>query len=564
MAHTNKAKWLGIISISLVLALVSLAYALTLPPIVTITASPEPANMTSTITAVATDLSHTGISVVEIFENGNKVRTCFSSVCSYTAVHSSAGVRFYQAFAADRTGRTSSSSAISVNFAGNGAATNHAPVLAPIGNRLIMYGNLLSFTISATDIDGDSLVYSASGVPAGASFNAATRTFSWTPVYADLGAHYVTFSVSDGSLSDSETIRIDVVNYSDSEAPRWYNLSETPANGSAYSPNQSYEFNITWIDDIAVSDVWIDFEGIVSHLSVSSTNDYSFAVSGLGAGTYTYAWYARDSSGNVNTTGFIDYVVAKALPSLSINMFPSDWVDSNVTTNVTGNGCPFVLACALYRNGAEVNNSDIANLADGFYTYVYNTTGNENYSARSVSRTLRVGDSGGGDGGGTGTNESTIRTITDDELKRGIYLYMHLNDKLKFSFCGAPYYIKLTDFDEDDEKAYFRLTPNNYNFVLDEGDSEELDLDYNSVKDILFKVDNVGSERVKIYIKRISDLCGAPVAPVNETESRLIEKLDAPKGNALLYVSIFLMAGIFLAALAILIHLLGKMRRQKR
>ena len=96
-------------------------------------------------------------------------------------------------------------------YAGSGVSSNRAPVLNSIGNKSVTAGQTLSFTISATDPDGDNLTYSASNLPAGASFNASTRTFSWTPYPSQPGYyHDIRFQVSDGSLTDSESITITV------------------------------------------------------------------------------------------------------------------------------------------------------------------------------------------------------------------------------------------------------------------------------------------------------------------------------------------------------------------
>ncbi|WP_321430432.1 putative Ig domain-containing protein [uncultured Methanolobus sp.] len=88
--------------------------------------------------------------------------------------------------------------------------TNRAPILSEIGNKIIAEGSELSFTISATDSDHDSLVYSATGIPDGADFDTSAHTFTWTPGYDDSGTYAVTFNVSDGNLSDFETITISV------------------------------------------------------------------------------------------------------------------------------------------------------------------------------------------------------------------------------------------------------------------------------------------------------------------------------------------------------------------
>jgi hypothetical protein len=56
------------------------------------------------------------------------------------------------------------------------------------------------------------LTYSASNLPAGASFNTTTQTFSWTPRYDQAGIYpNVYFGVSDGTLTDSEDITITVL-----------------------------------------------------------------------------------------------------------------------------------------------------------------------------------------------------------------------------------------------------------------------------------------------------------------------------------------------------------------
>lgn len=87
------------------------------------------------------------------------------------------------------------------------------PELAPIGDKTVDEGQLLTFTISATDPDGDPLTYSASNLPSGASFDPTTRTFSWTPRYDQAGTYAnVHFEVSDGKLTNSEDVTITVNN----------------------------------------------------------------------------------------------------------------------------------------------------------------------------------------------------------------------------------------------------------------------------------------------------------------------------------------------------------------
>jgi len=88
---------------------------------------------------------------------------------------------------------------------------NDAPVLDTIGNKNVDEFSTLSTIAYATDIDNGTLTYTISGLPANATFNATTKTFTFTPNESQGGSTYnVTFTVSDGTLTDSETIAITV------------------------------------------------------------------------------------------------------------------------------------------------------------------------------------------------------------------------------------------------------------------------------------------------------------------------------------------------------------------
>lgn len=75
---------------------------------------------------------------------------------------------------------------------------NTPPILNPIGNQVVAEGSQLQFTISASDPDGDNLVYSASNLPPGAVFNQLTHAFTWIPTFDDSGNYPdVEFTVTD-------------------------------------------------------------------------------------------------------------------------------------------------------------------------------------------------------------------------------------------------------------------------------------------------------------------------------------------------------------------------------
>lgn len=88
-----------------------------------------------------------------------------------------------------------------------------APVLAAIPAKTVSEGVLLTFTATATDADfpANALTYSLVGAPAGATIDASTGVFTWTPTAAQGPASYnFTVRVSDGALSHEQAVDVTV------------------------------------------------------------------------------------------------------------------------------------------------------------------------------------------------------------------------------------------------------------------------------------------------------------------------------------------------------------------
>lgn len=88
------------------------------------------------------------------------------------------------------------------NVPQQGAAnpSNQAPTIAGEPIRLIVAGTPYNFTPLTADLDGDSLIHTASNLPGWASVDPATGTLSGLPDWQDVGATQgVILSVSDGT-----------------------------------------------------------------------------------------------------------------------------------------------------------------------------------------------------------------------------------------------------------------------------------------------------------------------------------------------------------------------------
>ncbi|RKX18902.1 MAG: hypothetical protein DRP35_08550, partial [Candidatus Zixiibacteriota bacterium] len=97
---------------------------------------------------------------------------------------------------------------ITINEAGN-----QTPVLATIGAQAGTENILLSFAVSATDVDGTIPALTTSLLPTGATFidnGDGTGQFDWTPDFTQSGTYDITFSASDGTLQDDEIVTITI------------------------------------------------------------------------------------------------------------------------------------------------------------------------------------------------------------------------------------------------------------------------------------------------------------------------------------------------------------------
>jgi len=209
--------------------------------------------------------------------------------------------------------------------------------------------------------------------------------FSYYAATKDKGANY--------KQSDPIT-----VTFGGDYAPQYSNLSESPASPVVYDPNQTYQFNVTWIDDYnETSTVVIEhnFTGVLTNYSATGNNGsvYYYDYTGIPAGNYVYTWYADDLTGNSNNTGAQSYQVIPANTTLSLTAVPGWVAAAGNQTNVSCSADNNEVTVDLYRDGVLAGSgvgvvSDIQTLGVGNYSYVCNTSNNINYNFAEVSKHL--------------------------------------------------------------------------------------------------------------------------------------------------------------------------------
>jgi PKD repeat protein len=153
---------------------------------------------------------------------------------------------------------------------------NDPPIITVPGAQSVPEGELVAFSVAASDVDGDPLVFSASGLPAGATFDPATRAFSWTPDLTQSGSYVVIFSVSDGSLTDSEGVAITVTDVSPP--------TSIHASGGAYFLHDGYQeklsLDVTVISGAVQPGSWLKYYYTRTRMNLASTQVLSTEVVG--------------------------------------------------------------------------------------------------------------------------------------------------------------------------------------------------------------------------------------------------------------------------------------------
>jgi hypothetical protein len=268
--------------------------------------------------------------------------------------------------------------------------TDAPPVLNPIGDKTIDEEQLLSFTVTANDADDSELSYSATGLPAGAEFDANSRVFSWIPAEEQGPGTYagVTFTVSDGGKEDSETIHITV-----SEV----NLPPVLDSIGNKTVNEMTELSFT----IGAADPDVP------------ENTLTFTASGLPAGAsftgHTFSWTPTASQPAIYS-GIVFTVTDSGTPSLSdseaITITVLD-ITPPVITLVGDSTMSLECSIDSYDEpGATASDTccgdltaniviggDVVDSATaGEYSVTYDVTDCNGLDAAQVTRTVTVGD----------------------------------------------------------------------------------------------------------------------------------------------------------------------------
>jgi PGF-pre-PGF domain-containing protein len=243
------------------------------------------------------------------------------------------------------------------------------------------YTNSTTVSITGNYTEANIANITVNGITA--SLNTSVKSYNVTLSLSE-GNNTVTATAFDlaGNTNNASSWIV-----SDTVAPNYGANSSYPPSPANYSESGSYQFNVTWNDNNSgVSTALLQFNGTEYSMNSSGSNGtYSVTISNIAVGNYSYRFWANDSAGNSNQTGYINYTANQGTPGLHLYLNGSETnltVGYGVKLNITGSGCPVQLNCTLYRDGLTVTNPDYTTSLNynQNYTYMYNTSGNSNYT----------------------------------------------------------------------------------------------------------------------------------------------------------------------------------------
>jgi subtilisin family serine protease len=163
--------------------------------------------------------------------------------------------------------------------------------------------------------------------------------------------------------------------------PQYSNVNE-PADPSVYSPNASYNFNVTWTDSVNINSVILQFNGLNYTDVISQGNVYSRTFSSLSTNIYLYKWYASDTTNNWASTDSLNFTVSQAPRTCTLATDKGwsrtyDGTASSTSCSVSAGSTDGTMTFTM--NGSSATSPDLRTNA-GTYDYACQWTGGSNYS----------------------------------------------------------------------------------------------------------------------------------------------------------------------------------------
>jgi hypothetical protein len=242
-------------------------------------------NLTSVVTVSASDPDGDSLTYSLTGTDASSLSISSSGVITFNSAPDYETKTSYSVTVNVSDGTNTTSQPLTINITNT---NDNAPVISGLPTSISVAENQVAvITVSASDVDGGSLTYSLSGTDA-ASLNISSSgviTFNTAPDYETKTSYSVTVNVSDGAITSSQTLNINITNVNDN-APIFTSLPST----LLVAENKILVYQVKAID----------VEGGTINYSLSGTDATQF---------------------NLSSSGLISFKTARDYENLSNNRF---------------------------------------------------------------------------------------------------------------------------------------------------------------------------------------------------------------------------------------------------
>ena len=242
--------------------------------------------------------------------------------------------------------------------------TNNKPELEEIEDKSIAWGNDLEFTAAATDPDDDGLTFSLAEAPAGATIDAETGEFNWSPTSEQIGPHNVKVQVTDDGSPALSAERL----FSVTVSKRQLTITTDDAEKKYGSPNPAFSVDYEgFVLDSEKNELTGELVFTTDASTSSSIGQYAVTASGVSSdnyiisfepGTLTITPKAMMITASDQTKTYGDFVTFTGTEFDATGLVEGDTIDSVTLTSdgadieATVNGSPYdIVASAATGTG---------------------------------------------------------------------------------------------------------------------------------------------------------------------------------------------------------------------
>jgi hypothetical protein len=217
--------------------------------------------------------------------------------------------------------------------------TNNYPLYSDISDYTINEKQTISFSVQATDGDGDPVTYGIRNLPAGAQFDSTgSRQFSWTPEDYQAGTYVVNFMAWDNNGGfDDEPVTITVENVNNPpqityHEPQAYNIAGHLSEGEIFS----FMVQVSDKDGDPIEFHWYNDD-----LLVSTKNFYYCKVAEQSLGSHIIKIEVSDGYDTDTREWLLSIKVPVELASFSGKVVERKGIELNWETTVEVNNAGF-------------------------------------------------------------------------------------------------------------------------------------------------------------------------------------------------------------------------------